>query len=61
MGGEVRSDRCSVGDDTLWGVKRHRKSTANSLAALKSIRAVRPDGAPIYWTTSPMKDPKVTS
>ncbi|WP_310729548.1 IS630 family transposase [Streptomyces sp. N2A] len=38
----------SVGDDTLWGVNRRRKGTANSLAALKSIRAARPDGAPIY-------------
>jgi transposase len=38
----------SVGDDTLWGVNRRRKSTANSLAALQSIRAARPDGAPIY-------------
>jgi hypothetical protein len=38
----------SVGDDRLWGVNRHRKGTANTLAALKSIRAARPDGAPIY-------------
>ncbi|MFC5856414.1 IS630 family transposase, partial [Streptomyces chlorus] len=38
----------SVGDDTLWGVNRRRKGTANTLAALKSIRAARPDGAPIY-------------
>ena len=38
----------SVGDDTLWGVVHHRKSTANTLAALKSIRKARPDGAPIY-------------
>jgi transposase len=38
----------SVGDDTLWGVVRRRKSAANTLAALKSIRAARPDGAPIY-------------
>jgi transposase len=28
----------SVGDDTLWGVNRRRKGTANTLAALKSIR-----------------------
>jgi transposase InsO family protein len=27
---------------------RRRKSAANSLAALKSIRQARPDGAPIY-------------
>ncbi|MEU9107341.1 transposase [Streptomyces xanthophaeus] len=38
----------SVGDDTLWGVNRRRKGAANSLPALKSIRAARPDGAPIY-------------
>ncbi|MFD3591069.1 IS630 family transposase [Streptomyces sp. NPDC058683] len=38
----------SVGDDTLWGVNRCKKSAANSLAALTSIRAARPDGAPIY-------------
>jgi hypothetical protein len=38
----------SVGDDTLWGVNRRRKGTANSLAALRSIRAARPDGAPVY-------------
>jgi transposase len=38
----------SVGDDTLFGVVRARKSAGNSLAALKSIRAARPDGAPIY-------------
>jgi transposase len=38
----------SVGDDTMWGVVRHRKSAANTLTALRSIRAARPDGAPIY-------------
>ncbi len=38
----------SVGGDTLWGVNRRRKGVANTLAALKSIRAARPDGAPIY-------------
>lgn len=36
------------GDATMWGVIRARKSAANTLAALKSIRAQRPDGAPIY-------------
>ncbi len=30
------------------GVNRRRKGTATSLAALKSIRAARLDGAPIY-------------
>ncbi|WP_017588693.1 IS630 family transposase [Nocardiopsis ganjiahuensis] len=38
----------SVGDDTLWGVNRRHKGAGQSLAALKSIRAPRPDGAPIY-------------
>ncbi len=38
----------SVDDDRLWGVDRRRKGTANTLAALKSIRAARPDRAPIY-------------
>jgi transposase len=38
----------SIGDDTLWGVNRRRKGAANTLTALKSIRAARPDGAPIY-------------
>src|SRR5947207_14311429 len=38
----------SVGEDTLWGVVRAQKSAVNTLAALKSIRAARPDGAPIY-------------
>nr|WP_280867756.1 IS630 family transposase [Streptomyces sp. SAI-127] len=38
----------SVGDDRLWGVNHRRKGAANTLAALKSIRAARPDGAPIY-------------
>jgi transposase len=38
----------SVGDDTLFGVVRRRKSALNTLAALRSIRAARPDGEPIY-------------
>ena len=38
----------SIGDDTLWGVVRNRKSAANVLAALKSIRAARPDGDWVY-------------
>lgn len=31
----------------LWGVTRHRKGGANTLAVLKTIRAERLDGAPI--------------
>ncbi|MDX3538398.1 IS630 family transposase, partial [Streptomyces sp. MB09-01] len=38
----------SVGDDTLWGVNRRRKGIGPTWAALKSIRAARPDGAPVY-------------
>ncbi len=38
----------SVGDDTLWGINHRHKGTTNTLTALKSIRAARPDGAPIY-------------
>jgi transposase len=38
----------SMADDQLWGVVRRRKGGDHSLAALKSIRAARPDGAPIY-------------
>jgi hypothetical protein len=38
----------SLGDDQLWGVTRRRKGGDHSLSALKSIRAARPDGAPIY-------------
>ncbi|GAA2153041.1 hypothetical protein GCM10009760_50400 [Kitasatospora kazusensis] len=38
----------SIGDDTLWGVNRRRKGTVKTLAALKSIRAARPDGSRVY-------------
>ncbi|MER6952298.1 IS630 family transposase, partial [Nonomuraea sp. NPDC000554] len=38
----------SIGDNRLWGVNHRRKGAANTLTALKSIRAGRPDGAPIY-------------
>jgi DDE superfamily endonuclease len=38
----------SLGDDQLWGVTRRRKGGDHTLAALKTIRAARPDGAPIY-------------
>jgi transposase len=38
----------SLGEDQLWGVTRRRKGGDHSLSALKSIRAARPDGAPIY-------------
>jgi transposase len=38
----------SIGDDQLWGVTRRRKGGDHTLAALRSIRAARPDGAPIY-------------
>ncbi len=38
----------SIGDDQLWGVTRRRKGADHTLAAFKSIRAARPDGAPLY-------------
>jgi len=34
----------SLGDDQLWGITRRRKGADHTLAALKSIRAARPDG-----------------
>jgi transposase len=38
----------SLGDDRLWGVTRRRKGADHTLAALKSVRAARPDDAQIY-------------
>ncbi len=38
----------SVGDDTLFGVVRERKSALNTLKALRTIRAARPDGDRIF-------------
>jgi transposase len=38
----------SVGDDVMWGVVRRRKGIDNSLAAVQSCRAARPDGERIY-------------
>jgi transposase len=38
----------SLADDQLWGVTRRRKGGGNTLAALKSIRARRPDGYRVY-------------
>jgi hypothetical protein len=38
----------SLGDDQLWGITRRRKGADHTLAALKSIRAARPDGQQIY-------------
>jgi transposase len=38
----------SVGDDTLWGIVRQQKSAGNTLKALQSNRAARPDGELIY-------------
>jgi transposase len=38
----------SLGDDQLWGVTRRRKGADHTLAALRSIRAARPDGAQLY-------------
>jgi transposase len=52
----------SVAEDRLWGVVRARKGAANTLAALRSIRAARPDGDPIYVildNLSAHKGPKI--
>lgn len=52
----------SIGDDTLWGVVRNQKSAANVLAALKTIRAARPDGEMVYVildNLSAHKGPKI--
>jgi transposase len=38
----------SLGDDTLWGINHRHKGGVNSLTALKSIRATRPDPEPVY-------------
>ncbi len=38
----------SVGDDLLWGMVRRRKGIDHTWAALRSIRAARPDGGPIH-------------
>ncbi len=51
-----------VGDDELWGVLRERKSGANTIRALQSIRARRPDGDWIYVildNLSAHKGPKI--
>jgi transposase len=38
----------SIGGDELWGVVRHKKSTVNTLKALRSIRVRLPDAEQIY-------------
>jgi transposase len=38
----------SMGDDQLWGVTREHKGADHTLAALKSIRAARPDGYRLF-------------
>jgi transposase len=38
----------SIGEDRLWGVVREHKAAGHTLAALRSIRAARPDGQPIH-------------
>ena len=37
-----------LANDKLWGVLRRRKGGDHTLSALKTIRAARPDRAPIY-------------
>jgi transposase len=38
----------SLAEDRLWGVTHEHKGGKHTLSAFKSIRAARPDGAPIY-------------
>ena len=38
----------SIGNDQLWGVTREHKGADHTLAALKSIRAARPDGYRLF-------------
>ncbi len=38
----------SLAEDRLWGITHEHKGGVHTLTALKSIRAARPDGAPIY-------------
>jgi len=52
----------SIGEDRLWGVVREHKGAGNTLAALRSIRAARPDGEPVYVildNLSANKGPKI--
>ena len=37
-----------VGDDQLWGITREHEGADHTLAALKSIRAARPDGYRLF-------------
>ena len=41
----------SLGDDQLWCVTREHKGAGHTLAALKSIRAARPDGYRLFIIT----------
>jgi len=38
----------SLGDDQLWGITREHKGADHTLAALRSIRAARPDGYRLF-------------
>ena len=38
----------ACGEDQLWGVARRQKGGDHTLAALRTIRQARPDGAPVY-------------
>jgi transposase len=38
----------SLSEDRLWGITHEHKGGKHTLSAFKSIRAARPDGAPIY-------------
>jgi transposase len=52
----------SIAEDRLWGVVGAHKGAANTLATLRSIRAARPDGDPLYVIAdnlSAHKGPKI--
>ena len=45
---QAAAERDALGDDQLWGVVREHKGADHTLAALKSIRAARPDGCRLF-------------
>nr|WP_249352347.1 hypothetical protein [Nocardiopsis akebiae] len=52
-----------VGTETLWGTNQRRNGANSTITALKSIRAARPDGAPVYVLLDNLsahkEDPKI--
>ncbi|GII57950.1 hypothetical protein Pth03_63390 [Planotetraspora thailandica] len=48
----------AVGDDHMWGINRRRKGIDHTWAALRSMRAARPDGGPIYVILDNLSGPQ---